>query len=77
MLELNNIFTVAKRNANGADLCYVSCRFVNNIVVLAELTIRPDMPTVQLALKTLTGEIVPGVQRVFEGILQACSGSDC
>ncbi len=68
---------MAKRSPDGADLCYLSAKFTNNIVILVELTLRPDTPTVQLALKTLTADIVPGVQNMFEGILQSCAGSDC
>lgn len=76
LLERNNIFVVHKRSANSQDFIYVSTKFINNIVVLGEISLRPGIPTVQLALRTTTLDIIPGAQASFEAILQSAQGGD-
>ena len=43
-LTSNNIFTIARRSVNDQELIYLSMKFSNNIVGLAELTVRPAGP---------------------------------
>ena len=47
----NNIFTTAKRSMNGQELSYLSMKFINNVIVLAELSLRPGTPTVQVRVR--------------------------
>eukprot|EP00051_Salpingoeca_urceolata_P014031 m.177822 g.177822 ORF g.177822 m.177822 type:complete len:871 (+) comp17972_c0_seq1:139-2751(+) len=75
-LQANNVFLVAKRSVDGQDLCYLSFKFINNIVVMAELTLHPGEPTSKLSLKTVTADIVGLVQEFFEGILQSALDSE-
>jgi len=75
-LERNNVFVVHKRSANGQDLLYVATKLMNNIVVLGEISLRPGIPTAQLALRTTTADIIPGSQAIIEAILQSASGGD-
>lgn len=51
-LETCNIFTIAKRSPGNAELCYVSCKFTNNIVVLGELAMTRGDPVVQVSLSS-------------------------
>lgn len=69
VLEVNNIFTIAKRTVEGQDMLYQSVRFSNNITVLSELKIVPGNPAVQLSLKTTAMDVVPLVQDIYQIIL--------
>lgn len=70
VLEANNIFTIAHRTVEGQDMLYQSLKFVNNIIVLAELKISPGSQTVQLSLKTPSMDVVQLVQNTYSTILQ-------
>eukprot|EP00054_Salpingoeca_dolichothecata_P008265 m.47181 g.47181 ORF g.47181 m.47181 type:complete len:881 (-) comp17615_c0_seq1:27-2669(-) len=78
-LEPNNVFTIAKRTINDQELCYVSVKFINNITVLGEITVRPGGSSVQLALKTVTPDVVPYLQEFFSAFLPTIQqgASDC
>eukprot|EP00052_Salpingoeca_macrocollata_P004250 m.40245 g.40245 ORF g.40245 m.40245 type:complete len:885 (+) comp14094_c0_seq1:109-2763(+) len=67
-LDANNIFAVAKRTQDGQEMLYLSLKFCNNILVFAELTLS-GINAVQLALKSKTTDVIPGVQKVFDDIL--------
>lgn len=75
-LQNNNVFMVAKRSVNDQDLVYMSVKFINNIVALIELSMKPQASDVKVAIRTTTQEVVPGLQEAIEGILQAAS-SEC
>jgi hypothetical protein len=68
-LQQNNIFTIAKRNVEGQDMLYQSCKFTNGIWVLAELKFQPGSSTVTLSLKSRAMDVVPGVHEAYELIL--------
>lgn len=69
VLEVNNIFTIAKRTVEGQDMLYQSVRFSNNITVLSELKIVPGNPAIQLSLKTRSMDVIPLVQEIYQAIL--------
>jgi len=70
VLEVNNIFTIAKRTVEGQDMLYLSVLFTNNISVLCELKIIPGNPQLQLSIKTRAMDVVPIVQEAYQQILQ-------
>ncbi|EDV23739.1 uncharacterized protein TRIADDRAFT_57237 [Trichoplax adhaerens] len=70
-LKMSNVFTVAKRNVDGQNMHYMSLKFTNNILVLAELKIQSGNPTLKLALKSSIAEVLPGVYQAFELILHS------
>lgn len=45
---MNSVFLVARRNVNNENLCYMSAKFINNIVALLELTLVPGSPTAKV-----------------------------
>ena len=68
ILAVNNVSNVAKRQVNNQELCYLSVKFVNEIIVLIELTLKGS-GVGQLAIKTITPEVVAGVQQSIQQIL--------
>ncbi len=54
------------------EMVYLSLKFTNNIVGLAELTVRPVNPG-QVAIRANVPDVVPGIQEVFALILAASS----
>ena len=73
-LAVNNVASVAKRTVSGHELCYLSIKFINDVYVLIELTLKGS-GVAQLAVKTGTPEIVVGVQQSIQQIL-ASNDSD-
>ncbi|XP_064392517.1 AP-1 complex subunit beta-1-like [Halichondria panicea] len=67
-LEANNIFKIANRAVGDQQLLYMSASFINNIKVLAELKISPEN-SIQLSLKTVVADVVPGFQKIISDIL--------
>lgn len=43
-LESSNVFTIARRSAEGQDILYQSIKLTNNICVLSELRLQPGSP---------------------------------
>lgn len=70
-LRQNNIFTVARRNLNGQDVLYLSLKYTNGLWVLGELSSAPGQEAVSLALKTRHPDVVPGIQKVIDGIIRS------
>ncbi|XP_065184074.1 AP-1 complex subunit beta-1-like [Sycon ciliatum] len=70
-LQRSNVFAVAKRSVENYQLLYLSAQLTNGIWILAELKFSPGSSTVNLALKTRTLDIVPGVQEAFAGIMRS------
>ncbi|KAI1287938.1 AP-1 complex subunit beta-1 [Halotydeus destructor] len=69
-LQRNNVFTIAKRNVDGQDMLYQSVKLTNNLWVLAELKIQPGNPAVTLSLKSLSLDVTPGIQQMYEVLLK-------
>lgn len=47
-LEASNVFLVAKRKVESKDLCYMSLKFVNNVIVLLELAAEAGSPVAKV-----------------------------
>jgi AP-1 complex subunit beta-1 len=54
------------------ELCYLSIKFVNEVVALIELTLK-GRGIAQLAIKTIVPEVVAGVQLSIQQILASDS----
>ena len=54
------------------ELVYLSLKFTNNIVGLAELTVRPTGPG-QVAVRANVPDVIPGVLEVFSMLLAGSS----
>lgn len=66
----NNVFEINTQPPNeGKDIVYLSMKFINNLVVLAELTIFQGQ--VQLALRTKTADLFAACHAVFTDLLCA------
>lgn len=66
-LEAHNVFFIARRKVAEQDVLYLSVRFVNDVVMLVELTFTPGVPAARACSKTQNLELVP----LFEGCLEA------
>jgi len=71
-LTANNIFTIARRKVNDQELVYLSLKFTNNIVGLAELTVRQSGPA-NVAVRANVPDVVPGIHEVFGFLLGSSS----
>ncbi|XP_064209550.1 AP-1 complex subunit beta-1 isoform X2 [Anguilla rostrata] len=69
-LQSSNIFTIAKRNAEGQDILYQSIRLTNSIWVLSELRMQPGNPSYTLSLKCRASEVSPFVFQSYEMVLK-------
>lgn len=74
-LAAQNVSNIAKRVVNSQELCYLSIKFVNEVVALVELTLK-GQGEVQIAIKTTTPDVVPGVQQSLQKILSTAADSD-
>jgi AP-1 complex subunit beta-1 len=54
------------------ELCYLSIKFVNEVVALIELTLK-GRGVAQLAIKTVVPDIVAGIQQSMQQILASDS----
>jgi len=64
----NNVFEINTQPPNeGKDVVYLSMKFINNLVVLAELTIFQGQ--VQVALRTKTADLFAACHTVFTDLL--------
>lgn len=73
VLQMNNVFVIAKRTVDTQELLYVSLQFTNGIYVLGELKFTPGSPSVALALKTRAMDVILGVQASLDTILHSQS----
>lgn len=69
-LELHNVYTVARRTVDTRDELYMSLKFTNGALVLAELKVTPGASSAQLSLKSSDLAMIPLVQDAFGYLLQ-------
>ncbi|KAJ8286105.1 hypothetical protein GJAV_G00034610 [Gymnothorax javanicus] len=69
-LQSSNIFTIAKRSADGQDILYQSIKLTNGIWVLSELRVQPGNPTYVLSLKCRAPEVSQFVFQSYEMVLK-------
>uniref|UniRef100_A0A668SAB0 AP complex subunit beta n=1 Tax=Oreochromis aureus TaxID=47969 RepID=A0A668SAB0_OREAU len=69
-LQINNIYTIAKRNVEGQDMLYQSLKLTNGIWILAELRIQPGNPNYTLSLKCRAPEVSQYVYQMYDSVLK-------
>lgn len=69
-MQHNNIFTIAKRNVEGQDMLYQSLKLTNNIWVLLELKLQPNVTHATLSLKSRSVEVAPYVFQAYDSIIR-------
>ncbi|XP_060739612.1 AP-1 complex subunit beta-1 isoform X2 [Tachysurus vachellii] len=68
-LQGSNVFTVARRTADGQELLYLSVKFTNGIWVLAELRVQSANPNHMLSVRCRAPEVSQHIYQSFELIL--------
>ncbi|CAB3402580.1 unnamed protein product [Caenorhabditis bovis] len=68
-LQLNNIFTVARRQVDNQQLLYHSVKYTNNLTVLSELKVNSSSPSITLSLKSKNVMAIANMNEVFQAIL--------
>ncbi|GAA6077684.1 AP-1 complex subunit beta-1 isoform X2, partial [Tachysurus ichikawai] len=68
-LQGSNVFTVARRTADGQELLYLSVKFTNGIWVLAELRVQSGNPNHMLSVRCRAPEVSQHIYQSFELIL--------
>ncbi|KAJ8263627.1 hypothetical protein COCON_G00160840 [Conger conger] len=69
-LQSSNMFTIAKRTAEGQDILYQSIKLSNGIWVLSELRLLPATPSYTLSLKCRAPEVSQYVFQCYEMVLK-------
>lgn len=70
-MQHNNIFTIAKRNVEGQDMLYQSLKLTNNIWVLLELKLQPNVSHATLSLKSRSVEVAACVFQAYDFIIKS------
>lgn len=71
-LQASNVFTTARRSQPDHEQVYLSMKFTNNIVGLAELTVRPGSPAT-LSIRANVADVIPGLHEIFALMLAGSS----
>ncbi|VDP14845.1 unnamed protein product [Soboliphyme baturini] len=69
-LQLNNVFTVARRNVDNQELLYHSLKLTNGISVLSELKMQPNNEAMTLSLKSRNLTVTESIQLGYALIIQ-------
>ena len=69
-LEAHNVFFIARRKVSEQDVLYLSVRFVNDVVMLVEVTFTPGVPAARICSKTQNLELVPLFESCIEAVLR-------
>jgi len=70
-LAASNVFSIARRSADGQELVYLSLKFTNNIIGLAELSAGPS--GAQIAVRANVADVIAGIQEIFAAMLATSS----